>query len=693
MTGTNSQPQSPQHDEKAEQDLLDFETHYGVSSKRVRDILLEILLDMSTYKNVHNWDAKLVASPLKMLATAVQGYLAASNLEMFNNLLADSMVDEILTVGGVIHRKPAIQREGEIDSHLFFTKPSTNEKRDAHRPLENTDFGSSTSRGRVIGSEKPSQGRIVYIAEHISHGERAVLLLLHTFCIRLQNEDYGYIRAFIERHLSLQCFMKVPYHWQQTSPPEIDSSRQRCYKRVSLSFHITYLTLNPRDAGAAGKNVIDRTMLFPLHHDKVGNKSSDHSLFKASFSVLLTLVIPEESRSREEEIKLLRLPQGLWTILVVNCPLRFVSDQEPEQHLTPIAQFLRGVTSSLHTQTTNAESIYEILREQLKSCEGGSLFDDEHFTKSTVYHWTIKACDELKEPFDSSLRFVKKFSSSQLLELRRDAHPQEKLGVNLWMRQMEDEIFVLEDLRAQVCALSTQAQESRTALHGVTGVLEARVALQQGDRLKMLAYLATLYLPLTATSSLYSMSVLPKSASFPSFFVVFTIFLLSTICMDIYLPTLLSRIRPPLLDLTAKLFRLTKDSARSITSSYKNVHALKPSINLADPAWVKRLPEKPLMLHWISEWAWWIFRDGPTIVVRELLIPELFFPCDQYRMYPYIGHTYLKIQWHALAFIRDIFRLALLPIWVVVIILLVCWVAVLTGLTWTFKYVWRLRRC
>jgi hypothetical protein len=37
-------------------------------------------------------------------------------------------------------------------------------------------------------------------------------------------------------------------------------------------------------------------------------------------------------------------------------------------------------------------------------------------------------------------------------------------------------------------------------MNGVTAVLEARVAVEQGNRMKILAYLATIYLPLTATS-------------------------------------------------------------------------------------------------------------------------------------------------------------------------------------------------
>jgi hypothetical protein len=41
-----------------------------------------------------------------------------------------------------------------------------------------------------------------------------------------------------------------------------------------------------------------------------------------------------------------------------------------------------------------------------------------------------------------------------------EAHPQEKQGVEFWRHQLEDEIFALEDLQAQIGALSSQVQES-----------------------------------------------------------------------------------------------------------------------------------------------------------------------------------------------------------------------------------------
>ncbi len=37
-------------------------------------------------------------------------------------------------------------------------------------------------------------------------------------------------------------------------------------------------------------------------------------------------------------------------------------------------------------------------------------------------------------------------------------------------------------------------------MNGATAVLEARVALLQGERIRILSYLATIYLPVTATA-------------------------------------------------------------------------------------------------------------------------------------------------------------------------------------------------
>lgn len=100
---------------------FDFELHYGLSHKSARDVLHEILEDLSSYKHIHNWEYKFVTSPLTGLASLAKSYLN-ENPPHLDNLLDDAVVDEVLTVRGV-NRRPSIKQETNvIDTHLFFTK-------------------------------------------------------------------------------------------------------------------------------------------------------------------------------------------------------------------------------------------------------------------------------------------------------------------------------------------------------------------------------------------------------------------------------------------------------------------------------------------------------------------------------------------------------------------------------------------
>jgi hypothetical protein len=100
---------------------FDFEPHYGLSSKSAADVLHEVLEDLASYKHIHNWDDKLITGPLTALAGAARSYLNANPPDL-DSLLADAVVDEVLTVGG-INRRPSIKQETNvIDTHLFFVK-------------------------------------------------------------------------------------------------------------------------------------------------------------------------------------------------------------------------------------------------------------------------------------------------------------------------------------------------------------------------------------------------------------------------------------------------------------------------------------------------------------------------------------------------------------------------------------------
>lgn len=101
---------------------------------------------------------------------------------------------------------------------------------------------------------------------------------------------------------------------------------------------------------------------------------------------MLTLVVPEESFSKEEEIGLIESPHALWTVLIANGPTRLALDYEPFEHLSPCAQFLRGITATFFMQRTNAQHLVGVLNDYLQESADDSLFDDEAFTKSKLYH-------------------------------------------------------------------------------------------------------------------------------------------------------------------------------------------------------------------------------------------------------------------------------------------------------------------
>ncbi|KAK2667267.1 hypothetical protein RAB80_016458 [Fusarium oxysporum f. sp. vasinfectum] len=650
---------------KAKSPGFDFEQHYGVSRKSAGEVLNEILQDLLNYKNIHNWDDKLVTTPFAALTATVRSYYNEKPGHL-NSLLEDAVVDEVLTANGVSSR-PSIKAEmANIDAHLFFTKnlpkrrPSTTPESEAVpvTPRTRSTPGSFQSKSPGL-----SHGRVVYIKEKTTALKRASFLVLHAFCIRLQNEDYGFIRAFIERHLSLRCVQKVPYHWQQISPPQMDASRQQCYKRVTISCHLSYLTLDSDSQDAADtKESIDREAVFPFghktkdHHDDLPN--SHQSLFRASSSVLLTLAEPVESKSHEEETSLLRNPEALWTVIVLNSPLQ--SRLRPRASTVPHA---------------HSPGIYDAVKGHLADNEGDGMFDDKNFTKSMLYHWAVQACDELAESISSSLRFLRKTLETNVKKLCTDAHVYEKLGIEYWMQRMDEELFALEDLESQIIALRGRVQENRHALHGVTAVLEARLASQQSERMKTLAYLATIYLPLTSTASLYSMSVLPKSANFPSFFVVLAISLVLTILLGLQLPSLLAkwfyvtRTWPPRARQAIKRTNMSFQRPEWTRIPYIQgyVDILNPTIDL-DPRlrnppdhWSETVQDS--LLFYIT---WFIFRRLPVLVLHHFLSNEVNFPVYQWFLYQHRHNPRMKIYYHWAFFIRDFVRAILLPAWVVV---------------------------
>jgi hypothetical protein len=175
---------------------------------------------------------------------------------------------------------------------------------------------------------------------------------------------------------------------------------------------------------------------------------------------LLTIALPEESQTREEEIGLLTNPKALWTVLIVNGPTGFALDVELPEHLSPCAQYVRGITASLYMQRAHAQRILRVLIDHVGETDNDSLFDDEMFTKSELYHWVIKICHELCGSLASNLKFIEKVLDGQINHLCDKAHGYESLGISYWLRKMKEEVYELDKLQTEIHMLREKVQES-----------------------------------------------------------------------------------------------------------------------------------------------------------------------------------------------------------------------------------------
>ena len=115
-------PRSPSPAGRAAQSILSsgFMEHYRNSGRSVRDILREILGDLSTYKSVHRWDDKLFVSPVEELIAVVRRFLSSSDEQPLNFVLANSRVDEIIERDGSARSYPVMARAHDVGRQLFF---------------------------------------------------------------------------------------------------------------------------------------------------------------------------------------------------------------------------------------------------------------------------------------------------------------------------------------------------------------------------------------------------------------------------------------------------------------------------------------------------------------------------------------------------------------------------------------------
>ncbi|KAI9702624.1 MAG: hypothetical protein M1820_006130 [Bogoriella megaspora] len=492
--------------------------HYDFSSNNVAILLSDILDEITSRRRLHDWDKDLQADSLKGLTSLARSFLRENYDGASNLLLKQGGVEEVLTRYGVNHKQPVDPDTSDVSSFLFFSKfGKNNASRDSARAFSiHISIAKSNS----------------YLNEQMNVSQQSAIILLQTSCLRLQQESFAFIEKFIDSHFSNRASFRDPDQMQPAPGLSVYSSEQKCYRRVTLSCHFPYFELDPINIDVAASGL----ELGAYDRVKSSLTVSEAELRSKSSSVLLTLVSPTESATFEEEVRLLSNPEALWSVVIINSPISFSRHADLAENLTPIAQYLRGIAACLQVQHYHAQHMFQdlFMRPNARSDDYiDDLLDDEAFTKSRLFHRVVKSSHALHDRISTLLRFVQRLKSQHLEPLTSRAHSYEAVGIAHWQRHLASEIVALEELAQSTTSLRTIAQEDRTALHGVTAVLEARLALQQGDRMKTFTYLATAYLPLATVASIYSMSVLPSAASFASFFVVFAVFMVVTILSGI----------------------------------------------------------------------------------------------------------------------------------------------------------------
>jgi hypothetical protein len=169
-----------------------------------------------------------------------------------------------------------------------------------------------------------------------------------------------------------------------------------------------------------------------------------------------------------------------------------------------------------------------------------------------------------------------------------------------------------------------------------------------------LAYLATIYIPLTASTvcflftlsqflnrdntdfpqSIYSMSVLPSAASFQSFFVVFGVLFLLTILLGANLQKMLAWLKVVATRVKPKP-RMTRRLGISKKLPVWLQTYLTGYIKILNPYEKHRIPHPVLYkLRFLPvRILFHLSRTGPILFLRHFLLPEICFPYDQYILF------------------------------------------------------------
>ena len=192
------------------------------------------------------------------------------------------------------------------------------------------------------------------------------------------------------------------------------------------------------------------------------------TLCQITSSGLLTFFLPEISTSRRQETEFLSSSQVLWNLLTVNCirTRNSLSTTTAETtntaSLAPVSQFIAAIHNALQTQRADEAEVLQTLQTQLADSDDGTLFDDQEFTKSHLYHWAVKTCDTVCFSIATTLRLLERISEdfiAKMMIIESGLESEKMQGITAWPPLLAREVAELNDLREEFLACRQSVQE------------------------------------------------------------------------------------------------------------------------------------------------------------------------------------------------------------------------------------------
>ncbi|KAI9875145.1 MAG: hypothetical protein M1830_008824 [Pleopsidium flavum] len=204
----------------------------------------------------------------------------------------------------------------------------------------------------------------------------------------------------------------------------------------------------------------------------------------------------------------------------------------------PREYFLLVLSRRIRQVTREWSNVVITLEERLESHEDSifnertladTFVDDNRFTRTKEYSWTVQV---LRLFHNSLVKLLESWESFQAGEVQyfrvKDNDDLDKLWRS-YLASIEEDITELRFLRRSLQQRIEMFVNMRNGLVNASALVESRAATEQGKNIGSLTRVTVVYLPLSLATSIFSMAIMPREASWTAYVLLLILLFGSTI--------------------------------------------------------------------------------------------------------------------------------------------------------------------